>query len=184
MFMGDYTEGLNPTAIKWSVWTQAVFAQINKISVENFTVAGFTVYQLAICGGTNTICKVVPSPGPDYDVNSINQFITTAPVSPGGISTFLMLDFSIPVGLGNLTEKIYVIDKSSSTTLRSFKVELATYHGKDLQRLINATNDKILIYLQSDQTNPGGFQGRFLLDKIDVYYKKMWNMRPALTQST
>jgi hypothetical protein len=63
--------------------------------------------------------------------------------------------------------------------------DLSSYTGNtSLQRGINVTDESIFIRLQCDQTIAYGVQGRIVLDKINIYSKKMWNMRPALTQAT
>jgi hypothetical protein len=51
-----------------------------------------------------------------------------------------------------------------------------------LQKLINIVDESISINIICDQSIPGGIQGRFYWDGLDVYVRKTWNMRPALTQ--
>jgi len=270
ILMGDYQEGLNPQAIKWSVWTTSSAATITKIAVESFTltytVPPAMIYQLAICNGAGKIFKIVPNGTyPDVDgtgayVYTINQLITSGPVKPSTstISTFLMLDFSVN-GLGTMNLNIYGNNRIPKVSLLGFNLSaynnaingnatgisnanpgsvnfpahglftnqwitlsggtgnwvvvngsflitvvdaahftipvdttlLGAYGAQiinvfhpslspNLQRMINLSSETLFVRVQCDQTIPGGVQGKVSLNQIDVFYKDMWMMRPAL----
>jgi hypothetical protein len=51
-----------------------------------------------------------------------------------------------------------------------------------LQKPINIVDESIFVNIICDLTIPGGLQGRFYFDGLDVYVRRTWNMRPALTQ--
>jgi hypothetical protein len=319
ILMGDYQEGLNPQAIKWSVWTTGSAASITKIAVESFTltytVPPAMIYQLAICNGAGKIFKIVPNPALPWsgattyilnefvtygggtwvslqggnlnnaptipsvwwapiqsnsvhpDVNStgayvytINQILTTGPVNTANnvVSTYLMLDFSV-TGLGAMNLSVYGNNRAQNQALLGFNLSaynnaingnatgisnanpgsinfpahglftnqwvtlsggagnwvavngsflitvvdtahftvpvdttlLGAYGAQvinvfhpslspNLQRMLNFSSESMFVRTQCDQNIPGGVQGKVSLNQIDVFYKDMWMMRPAL----
>lgn len=191
ILMMDYQDGMNPQAVKWSVWTYG--SDIKKISVENFTL-NYTdatmIYQFAMCQGGPIIWKLNPppsgSPAPDLAhagaKTSINQYIITAPVMPGGINTFTALDLTIN-GYGALVPSLY--DKNrviGPLNQRTFKLD--SYSSSiNLQRLINLQTEGMQTQLKADQSLPAGNQGFFTVEGIDVYSNRVFNMRPALVET-
>ena len=192
ILMGDYQEGLDAAHIKWSTWNSTVTTKITKLNMENFFLnyAGAIIYQLAFCGQSTIIYKIVPDPTvPDQQstivFKTINQNITTGPITKGqgGIYTYTMLDFSVS-GIGKMFTKLFgkskIVDTNQTKTF-----DLSQYTGKtNLQLGINLTSEALFINLSNDTliTAPN-VQSQITLDQIEVYLRKMWNMRPALTQS-
>ncbi len=192
ILMMDYKDGLTPSGVKWSVWT-FTGKEFLKLVVENFTL-NYTnasmIYQLAFCDGGPIIYKLNPpilvTPSPDVGhtgiKTSINQYIITAPVMPGGINTFTMLNLDV-LGYGALTPSLY--DKNRSivpANLRTFNLQSYS-NSQELQRTINFQSEGMQVQLKADQSLPSGNQGFFSVKKIEVYSNPKFNMRPALTES-
>ena len=56
-------------------------------------------------------------------------------------------------------------------------------YKSNIQRMINFSSESIYVRLRCDLLIPGGVQGRIAINQIDIYFKKMWSMRPALIQT-
>lgn len=194
LLMMDYSEGLTPMAVKWSIWNG--FIPIKKITVENFTL-NYTdatmIYQLAFAIGNTTIYKLTPptltlpqSQLPDDSgggvLQTIQQAIITAPIQTNGTIIFSGLNFTFSEGMGDLNIGLWSrrrdIGPVNQRTLR-----LNAYGGIDLQRLINFTAEGMQVQLIADLSKPSGLQGYFWLTGLDVYGTVMYNMRPALSES-
>ena len=193
ILMMDYSNGLSPTTVKWTIWYSTAWAPISRMAMESFTTSytgsPIVVYQLAVCNETKIIFKFVPMSVyyPSADVNaagtpvSINQYIYTSLVGTNqGVDVFTMLDLSI---LGHGTIGIAVTDKRRNVAAISYTgFNLTAYVGVgaavNLQRLINFQSEAMQIRIVADQSIPSGFNGYFSLDMVKVYHKFMWMMRP------
>lgn len=195
LLMMDYSEGLNPGSVKWSVWTYNGVS-FTKIAVENFTL-NYTdatmIYQLAFCSGGTLIYKLnpptlvlpeLPDLGHAGAKTAIQQYIITAPIRIGGITTFSMLNFQLNNGNGAMKPSLY--DQNRNTGPIDYRVfTLNTYAlSMELQRLINMQTEGIQVQLSCSLTNPAGFQSHFWLTGLEIYGTVMYSMRPALVEST
>ena len=187
--MGDYSEGLSPLTIKWSLWSFPWLASgknVVKLVVENFSSTYGTSYlwQLTFCCNDTNIYKVVP-PASTYTAplyadlqgtdsfHAISQVIQTANFGFGsGISQFNLLGLDL-VGVGSLV--IYLSDRLTgySTTVTGFN--LSTYNptfltaspstilkqGSTLFRGINFLSDGLSITLLASGTvTQTGYSGK------------------------
>ena len=199
----DYSDGLDPMSVKWSTWSSVAFSNyvpgILKMIVENYGAAGSSTYQLTFCTGLSTVYRVLKlaanqsqvitntdlsDSNPDGTAHlPINQFIISAPASsPSGVSTFTLIDMSV-YGYGNLYPSAFVKNRTTQACLASFQLSNYEPSGQNLARLINITNEEVMIALQCDQAQTPS-NGFFQLTAMRVFGNKMWDMRPSLTQST
>lgn len=149
---------------------------------------GFNAILVTITGSIATgVQTVTPFTMPASIFVGANLFITNPDGSNGEIVvvtavtlTTFTANFTIPktgpgIQLYTSTDSIL-----KSFNLGSFNASIRHYN---LQRLINFTSEGMQIVLWNDQNISSGNQGFFQLSKIDIYGKKMWQMRPALTES-
>lgn len=201
LLMMDYTEGLTPQAVKWSVWTSA-FTPFNKIAVENFTLAytGLSmIYQLCFATGgavlyklnpPNTIFPGAPDTGASGAKTNIDQYIITAAAGDTGVSVFTLIQMIFggalafqPGGWGTCKIKLYYANKLGSvTTITGFL--LNNYiSGIQLQRGINFTAERMHVEIAADTSMPSGNQGYFWLNGLDIYGNTMFLVRPSLVEN-
>jgi hypothetical protein len=139
--MGDYTEGLAASSIKWSTWAFGWVANsaITKLTIENFA-ANYTsgnIWQIAFCCGDHNTYKIVPpastAQAPLYgdlqaapSTYAINQIIQTANVGPGfGMTLFSMLNLGVS-GIGPLT--ITLLSKRKDVNFNPVGFNLTAYN--------------------------------------------------------
>lgn len=208
LLMMDYQEGLNPQAVKWSVWFYDNFGApnfIRKISVENFTLnygAPTPVYQFTYCSSDANIYKIVPpaaspsvAPTPDFaflggSALNIEQCIITSVLSYGvGISLFTMLTTDM-FGSNLVALLAFTSNREVNTalglSLRGFNLSsYQTTHLYSLQTGIRFESEGMQICIRAlpNPLFPTTFPAYFHLTRMAIYGKLKYNMRPALLES-
>ena len=189
VLMGDYQEGFQPMAIKWSWWR--FINQPTQFKVLNFTLNyanNAMIYQPTYCYN-DTIYKIVPPIGPNDIIagsgnQSIDQLITLGPMPPNysSINMFQMMAISMS-GTGLCT--IYVWDKGGKNMITLLGFDPSTYTNQNqlFFRQFLKTNECIYVRLECNGM-VGGTNGRIIFNKLMVYFKSMWQTRPSLLQGT
>ena len=184
LLMMDYSEGLSPSTVKWSQWTIS-HTKITRMFCGVYLITGtgagnISQQPIFIFGDSSGILTLTTSTTLDEGTTGIPQEIDTGPLSLGsGISMFIMFTLGI-VFNQNLELFAFNIDRSVTYTIPGFSNVSSYYAGQELSRFINVTSEKIIIKLANDRTQSASW---FTLNRIDLYGKVMWDMRPAITQS-
>lgn len=182
LFMGDYSDGLDGTKIKWSSWNwDAVGLVLKSIFIGTYSDTDSFLYALRVSFiGANLIFKIMRNQKNDGGVG-IDSYITTSLLrfSPG-MSQF--------VGIMLRVRNQVNVDQSVTTSLvkEDFTVisnppafTVSNLPGKEYFKRINLVAEKMAIRIR--QGTVGNFNGTagLLIDRIDIYGKKIWDTRPG-----
>jgi hypothetical protein len=174
LLVGDYTEGLSPMSIKWTIFTFP-FVPCS-IALYNFDDGnGTPAFSLKIASQDNTyIFKLEDRFTDDYGagINSYYQHYLHT-VDRGSINLFRALRYRA-LGVGNLVQSISPEDLQ--TTINLLDITLSTAPGLDYFQQINFMNEKMSLTL-SNGGNPGD---TITVQRVDLFAKKKFGARPAI----
>lgn len=173
LLVGDYTDGLTPMDIKWTIYTFPFTPCC--IALYNYDDGmGTPMYSLKIAAQDNTfVFKVEPQFTDDFGVgiNSYYQhFLAT--VDEGSVNIFRAVRYRA-LGTGNMLSSIWPEDLVTSTTLPP--IALVATPAKDYLNQINLMNEKMSVLVQNGN-NPGD---TVTVQRIDIFAKKKFGARPA-----
>jgi hypothetical protein len=174
ILVADYNDGLDSQNIKWSVWTFPYYTfPIGDIGMMTFTDGTETAYRFRIAF-VNTICKVFPDALNDANGYPIVSLWRSAPISicTGALNIFRFLRARL-IYNDNISIKLSSQDGAYFQNLPGF---LNPYiPGRDVGREFNFMNESCEVQICCDATNGG-----FTLQRLDVFGKIRFNMRPSV----
>lgn len=173
MLMMDYSEGLNWSDVKWSLYFFPF--PVSSISLMNFLdVDGFPDYDYYLRLGSSNGNLYKHHPGYTDDVGTaIDSFIQSflASHSQGGLNLLREVRLRVK-GPGTLTQSISPEDLQSSVSLPS--IVLGATPGQDFLTQANFMNEKYSITLGTN-----AIADRFTVQRIDLYGKSRFMARPG-----
>lgn len=174
LLYADYSESftrfgtLDPTLIKWSIWT-------------------FPSVPVCICGDVDSVTKspvihIALTAGNIYDLvdgltadfgNAIDSFFQTSlkSITPGWIHHFGHLKLRV-TGTGNLA--ITLLSEDDVNPISAGTIALATSPGLEPERKINYVNEKMSTKFRVSNLNE-----KYRITRVDTYVKPMWMSRPG-----
>ncbi len=174
LLVGDYTEGLDPMLIKWTIFTFPFTPCA--IALYNFDDGnGPAAFSLKVASQDNTfIFKIEDRFTDDFGagINSYYQHYLHT-VAVGEINLFRAIRVR-SLGSGNMSQSIYPEDLGTETVLMN--IPLSTGPGKDWLTQINLMNEK-MSYLVSNGGNPGD---TITVKRVDLFAKKKFGARPSI----
>ncbi len=174
LLVGDYTEGLTHTAIKWTIFTFPFTPCA--IALYNFADGnGAAAYSLKIASQDNHfIFKIEDRFTDDFGagINSYYQHYLHT-VDPGSINLFRAIRVRA-LGSGNMEQSIFPQDLGAETALMN--IALSAGPGKDWLTQINFMNEK-MSYLVSNGNQPGD---TITVQRVDLFAKKKFGARPSI----
>ena len=174
LLVGDYTEGLSPMVIKWTMFTFP-FTPCS-IALYNFDDGnGTPAYSLKVASQDNQfVFKIEDRFTDDFGagINSYYQHYLHT-VDRGSVNIFRAVRVRA-LGSGNMDQSIFPQDLGTETTLMS--IPLTTTPGKDWLTQINLMNEK-MSYLVSNGDQPGD---TITVQRVDLFAKKKYGARPSI----
>lgn len=172
LLVGDYTEGLSPMTIKWTIYTFPFTPCC--IALYNYDDgAGTPMYSLKVATQDNTfLFKIEPEFTDDYGVG-INSYYQhyLATVDRGSINLFRAIRYRA-LGSGSLMTTIWPEDLQTSVGLPN--IPLGNAPGKDYFNQLNFMNEKMSVQISSG-SNPGDL---ITVQRVDIFAKKKFGARP------
>lgn len=168
---GDYSNGLDATNIRWSLWSSSVW---------NPTSILIDLQPISILGKDSTYLRIGSTAGV-YDLDTasrldvaaaISSTLKTNLISPhnGYLSHYGSLRLRIS-GSGTLLTNLYTEDSSTVSALAN--TTLAASPNYDVTLLSNVINEKCMIELKTTAANAW-----FSVRRIDLFAKTLWSGRP------
>ncbi len=174
LLVGDYTEGLTPMSMKWTIYTFpftpcsiALYAFDDGDSTANFSLKVATQDNF-------TVSKIEDRFTDDLGVgiNSYYQHYLHT-VDRGSINLFRALRYRA-LGIGNMVQSIFPEDLQTETFLPDILLSLLP--GLDYFNQINFMNEKMSVLISN-----GGEPGDTItVQRVDLFAKKKFGARPAI----
>jgi hypothetical protein len=178
----DYSNGLTPAAVKWSVWTFTATPTVTGVVFALgqdgtykvlFNASAYSQVDYHLYGLDTT---------KTYDVSGsypILQQVYTALLGAGGITTFTGLNFRAQKtnNTDNSTMNIVLKDIDGINASSAVHFILKNYVSQKLFKGINYTSEKMQVQLYSSD-------GGFSLQDIEILGQQRWAVRANITQST
>lgn len=173
LLVGDYTDGLTPLEIKWTVFTFPFV--VSSIAMANFDDGtGDVQYCLRLATQANNfLFKYHKGLTDDYGagINSYYQhFLATA--AQGSVNQFRAIRARVR-GVGDLYQSIWPEDLQSSIVLPN--VLLTAFPGKDYLSQINMMNEKMSVVM-ANGPNAGD---AITVERVDIWAKGHFATRPG-----
>jgi len=174
LLVGDFTLGIDPMKIKWTIFTFPFTPQA--IGMLNFNDGSDSVYCLRITANENNFMFKYgdPSNPPgDYGTNIMSYYQTyLGAFELGKVNLFRVMRFRAR-GSGSLYLTLFSEDLQNSFTVTP--VPLVQFPAKDYLREINYKNEKMSIVL-ANGPNPTDV---ITIQRVDIYGKRFAYARPA-----
>lgn len=173
LLVGDYTEGLTPMLIKWTIYTFPFTPCA--IALYNYADGvGTQMYSLKVASQNNSFVFKVESQFTDDFGIGINSYYQhyLATVDEGSINIFRAIRYRA-LGVGSLISSIWPEDLQTSISLPN--IALAVTPAKDYLNQINLMNEKMSVFI-SNSANPGD---SITVQRVDIFAKKKFGARPA-----
>ena len=175
LIAGDYTEGLDPVNIKWTIYTfPFIPCSIAMLYFADADGASAAQYALRIGTTSNTfLFKMQANFTSDYGAN-INSYyqMYLMPMEEGMVNLYRVIRARAR-GTGSLTMALWKEDLQ--TPVGVLPIPIVMQPGKDYLREINFANEKMSITL----ANSSGVNDSITVDRIDVFGKRFAYARPA-----
>lgn len=173
LLVGDFTDGLTPLEIKWTIFTFPFTpCSIAMINFDDGT--GDIQYCLRLGTQDNHfLFKYHKGLTDDYGagINSYYQhFLATA--AQGSVNQFRSIRYRVR-GTGSLYPSIWPEDLQTSTVLPI--IPLTSFPGKDYFSQINMMNEKMSVVM-ANGPNPGD---AITVERLDIWAKDHFATRPA-----
>jgi hypothetical protein len=186
VLVADYSSGRDPDAIRWSIWKfhkDATCIGMSFLGIDQ-------TYTLRVGNkDTNKIWKLSPV-NKDDDGNVMESYYIPGPLfigadgsgpDTGGVNVFKQLGFRVK-GRNGAKFMLTLTDVDGLGAVYPPELILANAPRKDLMRGINFVNEKITLKIGNYSANGkvpalGDF---FILDRIDLWGKQLWNSRPTV----
>lgn len=172
LITADYTDGLTPDDIKWTIYT----FPFTPCSIAMLSFADNTdhKYYLRIATQDNSIIFKQGAPFTDDVGAGINSYYQCylAPVSKGSMNLYRALRFRAR-GVGNLEISLWPEDLVTASVQTA--LALTSAPGKDYLRQINFTDEKMSVQI-GNGINAGD---RIIVDRVDIFGKEHYLARPA-----
>jgi hypothetical protein len=170
ILVGDYNDGLDPQNIKWSIWSFPfpIYSIAMSFIQDNTELA----YRFRI-GSTNAIYKIEPGALTDNGSPIVcvwRSFYSTP--SEGALNIFRFIRARLPYK-DNLKLTLYSEDDIQTQNPPGFTTPYV--QGRDLTREFNFMNEKCAVQICCNATNGG-----FTLQRLDIFCKARFNMRPSV----
>lgn len=172
LITGDYTDGLDPMKIKWTIFTFPFTPAA--IAMLDFADGGDHEYYLRITANENTMMfKYGNGSTSDFgaNINSYYQFYLM-PIEVGAVNLYRALRFRTR-GLGSLFISLWSEDLQNEFTVAP--IPLAAFPAKDYLREINYKNEKMSVVI-ANGPNP---TDAITVQRMDVFGKRFAIARPA-----
>ncbi len=174
LLVGDYTEGLTPMLIKWTIFTFPFVPCC--IALYLFDDGHSPIkFSLKVASQDNTfLFKIEDQFTDDFGagINSYYQhYLHTS--DKGSINLFRAIRVR-SLGVGNMEQSIFPEDLGTETALMN--IPLNTAPGKDWLTQINFMNEK-MSYLVSNGGTPGD---TITVQRVDLFAKKKFGARPSI----
>jgi hypothetical protein len=173
LLVGDYTEGLDPMKIKWTIYTFPFVPCA--IALYNYADGiGAQMYSLKFATQANNfVFKVESQFNADLGIgiNSYYQHYLNT-VDEGSINLFRAIRYRA-TGIGSLVSSIWPQDLQTSINLPN--IALSTSPGQDYLNQTNMMNEKMAVLI-SNSSNPGDF---ITVQRVDIFAKPKFHARPA-----
>ena len=170
LLVADYNDGLDPLKIKWSIWSFP-FA-VNAIGMISFTDVDGLSNKFRIAAGTN-IVKYQPGSTTDLGgpIVCIWRSFYSAP-NLGSLNIFRYMRARLPYK-DPLSLTLFAEDDAFIQNPPGFALPYTP--GRDLTREFNFMDEKCAIQICCNATHGG-----FVLQRLDMFSKIRFNMRPAV----
>ena len=169
----DYTEGLQPMSVKWTIFTFPFTPCC--IALYNFDDGnGPSAYSLKVASLDNTfLFKIEDRFTDDYGagINSYYQHYLHT-VERGTINLFRAIRLRA-LGIGNIEQTIYPEDLQNPVDLPDLM--LSALPGKDYLSQINFMNEKMSVLISNGE-NPGD---QITVQRVDLFAKRKFAARPG-----
>lgn len=175
VLVADYNDGLDSQNIKWSIWVFTAFtAPIGDIGMMIYNESTELAYRFRIAFG-NTIYKILPGATDDFGspIVCVWRSALLAPNnSLGALNIFRFLRARLPY-YDNLSIRLFAEDGAFTQSIPGFNTPYTP--GRDLTREFNFMDEKCEVQICCNALNGG-----FTLQRLDVFGKARFNMRPSV----
>jgi hypothetical protein len=185
MLMMDYSNGMTPQAVRWSIWgfpnTIWPGSTVGGYAVDIQVVLDQTGAYYPLLVFTNTSGVGLPAlysliPNQPYDLvstTSISQSISTSTINTkkGAVTTFNGIRFRIS-GTSRFNIGLYDESQTLISSPDGFNLNYYT-NNQDIFRGINFVNEKLIIGITGDNTTVGSFS----LTRLDVFGNEVYKVR-------
>ena len=175
----DYSDGRSFDVVRWSVysfpWTVSC---IGMLYFGSSLTGGVQEYTLKIGSVNSQSIRQIDPFAVNDDGSGILSYYVPGPltVSLGALNCFKLLNFRA-WGQGNFNLTISQEDGGGAVTPPL--LSLAALPGRDLQRQINFTNEKMTVKFSNGGS--GGSIGDYMVvDRLDVWGVMQWALRPSV----
>ena len=171
LLVADYNDGLDSHNIKWSIWTlpwtiQSIGMMLFEDGVPELA------YRFRV-GTPNTIYKLLPGTLTDAGTAIAQKWSSYyATPSEGALNVFRFIRTRLKFS-DNVSITLHSEDNAFTTNPPSFTTPYTS--GRDVTREFNFMNEKCSVELDSTASNGG-----FTLQRLDIYSKPRFNMRPSV----
>jgi hypothetical protein len=184
ILMGDYSDGLDPEAIKWCPWTINTGVYGIKRSIQSIWINTDSFNSLRLFALTLTdYIRFNPGARNDeagYPICPVATLPYLATDESGDSHTFSALRLKI-VGAGNLFISFNPLDTVFPTFDFARQLALAVAPGKSYDVLCNFISEKCSITLHLNTNNPGVNSNWFKLTRFHLYCRKTAQGTPSKT---
>lgn len=171
LLVGDYNDGLDPQNIKWSVW--AFPWAISSIGMAFLQDTDELAYRLRIAGPATQVYKYFPGSTTDdgAGIVSVWRSFYHSPAL-GNLNVHRYIRSRMPF-YDNLSIHLYSEDDAIIVQPPGFNIPY--FHGRDLVREFNFMDEKMAVEICCTAT-----QGGFWLQRMDIFAKSLFAMRPQV----
>lgn len=176
LLVGDFSEGLTPEAIKWSIYQFPNFIP-RALAMMNFNDASGFDYLPRFGADGNSLMKLTPKRTNDWngDGQTRTEIPTTWQTFPAGFAPGKMNIFRALVFRGEGVNQIFPVLATADNSVPVNQTEPPAFTpgmapGKEFTRQINFVSERMMVTLQQ--------QGVFRMSRLDIYGKSMFDSRP------